>query len=298
MGETGRLPHRYSYGSSAATRQQSGWLEWASIVDLPTTTPILAEIFGSMDQYVVGGMGGEVCLPGAMEYQRLHMDGAEPSHMPAERAKHAHVLEERLAQLPSRGTDPRGAGAGDGRHSRSSLAWERRAVELTPGLVTINFLVSDMTTENGPIRQIPGSHTSTQPIPHPADEPMWMKMSTLVGAKAGAAIFRDNRCWHGATPNLSKEIRALPNVEYTPAWRAAGWGEEHVTMPHEIIAQLTAHGQRICAKIAARPGVEVTGAGIMHPAQAERARLKGPGKAIDPAQEVQQSVATPPRAKM
>ena len=67
-------------------------------------------------------------------------------------------------------------------------------------------------------------HTSTQPIPHPADEPMWMKMSTLVGAKAGAAIFRDNRCWHGATPNLSTEIRALPNVEYTPAWRAAGYG--------------------------------------------------------------------------
>ena len=87
-----------------------------------------------------------------------------------------------------------------------------------------------------------------------------MKMSTLVGAKAGAAIFRDNRCWHGATPNLSKEIRALPNVEYTPAWRVAGWGEE-------IIAQLTAHGQRIGAKIVARPGVEVTGAGIMHPAQ-------------------------------
>ena len=35
-----------------------------------------------------------------------------------------------------------------------------------------------------------------------------MKYSTLVGAKAGAAIFRDNRCWHGATPNVSKEIRA------------------------------------------------------------------------------------------
>jgi hypothetical protein len=227
MHETGRLPHRYSYGSSAATRQQSGWLEWASLVDIPTTTPVLAEIFGGMERYIVAGMGGEVCLPGAMEYQRLHMDGAEPSQMPVERASHAHVLSEQLSQLRLQGTDPRGSGVGTGgRDSKSaghlpnSLAWQRRAVELTPcgltiahapsivssgiaaeelpdlgctpghmlfgsGLVTINFLVSDMTTENGPIRQIPGSHTSTQPIPRPSDEPPWMKYSTLVGAKAG-----------------------------------------------------------------------------------------------------------------
>lgn len=46
-----------------------------------------------------------------------------------------------------------------------------------------------------------------------------MRYSTLVGAKAGAAIFRDNRCWHGATPNISKEVRALPNIEYVPAWK-------------------------------------------------------------------------------
>ena len=77
MHETGRLPHRYSYGSSAVTRQQSAWIEWASLVDLPTTTPILEQIFGGCDKYVVTGMGGEIALPGAMEYQRLHMDGAE-----------------------------------------------------------------------------------------------------------------------------------------------------------------------------------------------------------------------------
>eukprot|EP01052_Picozoa_sp_SAG31_P053239 SAG31_NODE_13546_length_862_cov_1.423329_1_plen_206_part_10 len=69
MHETGRLPHRYSYGSSAVTRQQSAWIEWASLVDLPTTTPVLAQIFGGRDKYVVTGMGGEIALPGAMEYQ-------------------------------------------------------------------------------------------------------------------------------------------------------------------------------------------------------------------------------------
>ena len=136
MHETGRLPHRYSYGSSAATRQQSGWIEWASLVDLPTTTPILETIFGGLDNYVVTGMGGEIALPGSMEYQRLHQDGAEPSLLPDGRSAHAEELTAINAQLPPQGTDPTG-GNGD---ELDSLAWQRRALELTPGLVTINFL--------------------------------------------------------------------------------------------------------------------------------------------------------------
>lgn len=148
MHETGRLPHRYSYGSSAVTRQQSAWIEWASLVDLPTTTPILEQIFGGLDRYAVTGMGGEIALPGAMEYQRLHMDGAEPSQMPAGRFEHAAALAEAQSSfIAAAGNSPLGGGANDG---PDSLAWQRRAIEMTPGLVTINFLVSDMTTENGP----------------------------------------------------------------------------------------------------------------------------------------------------
>jgi hypothetical protein len=26
------------------------------------------------------------------------------------------------------------------------------------------------------------------------------------------------RCWHGGTPNLSREVRAMPNVEYMAPW--------------------------------------------------------------------------------
>ena len=152
MHETGRLPHRYSYGSSAATRQQSAWLEWASLVSLPTTDPILEQIFGGLGNYAVGGMGGEIALPGAMEYQRLHQDGAEPSQIPDGRYQHAASLAEQQSDfLAAAGTSPLGGAAADG---PESLAWQRRAVEMTPGLVTINFLVSDMTTENGPIRQV------------------------------------------------------------------------------------------------------------------------------------------------
>ena len=72
-------------------------------------------------------------------------------------------------------------------------------------------------------------------------------------------------------------LPAVPNIEYVPAWKAESFGPDKVTMPYEIWQQLTPHGQAICAKIAAEPGVEVTGAGLMHPASAERARLSGNG---------------------
>ena len=44
------------------------------LIDLPTTTPILKAIFQSNDYYCGGG-GGDVCLPGAIECQRLHAGG-------------------------------------------------------------------------------------------------------------------------------------------------------------------------------------------------------------------------------
>ena len=46
-------------------------MAWASQIDLPTTTPILKRLFGS-DDYVCHGAGGDLCLPGAVEYQHLH----------------------------------------------------------------------------------------------------------------------------------------------------------------------------------------------------------------------------------
>ena len=40
---------------------------------------------------------------------------------------------------------------------------------------TINFLLNDMTWENGPIRQIAGSHLSVANPPTPDEEPEWMR---------------------------------------------------------------------------------------------------------------------------
>ena len=84
-----------------------------------------------------------------------------------------------------------------------------------PALVVhINFPLVALTSENGPIRQIPGSHRSRSPIPSLANEPEWMRLSTVCPLPAGSAIIRDARCWHGGTPNLSRMVRAMPNIEY------------------------------------------------------------------------------------
>ncbi|MXZ01490.1 phytanoyl-CoA dioxygenase family protein [Candidatus Poribacteria bacterium] len=256
VAETGRLPHRYSYGTSSASRQMLHHPAWASMVDLPTTTPLVTKIFGSSD-YKVWGSGGDLCLPGAVEYQHLHSDGRDPQHLSEARIAQAERLGVQLHRDDNGNLD---------------VPSQKLIMEMTPPMVTINFIMCDLTWENGPIRQIPGTHTLQQYPPGPAEEPDWMKHSTLVGATAGSGVFRDNRAWHGATPNLSKEIRALPNVEYAAPW----WTPQMFSkiMPHEVWETLTPDAQKLCEWIKAEPGVWPAGAGIMHPLASKREAAK------------------------
>ena len=255
--ETSRLPHRYSYGTASASRHLLHEPVWASMVDLPTTTPILKRIFGG-EEYWLFGAGGDLCLPGAIEYQTLHSDTRERFELPPER----------LAQAERLGIELRRDAEGALEDRTRSLIFER-----TPPRVTINFLMSDLTWENGPIRQIPGTQARPGSPPPQSDEPEWMRLSTLVGAPAGAGVFRDTRAWHGATPNVSREIRAMPNVEYAAPWFAAS--EFRPSMPHEIWATLSPHGQQIARQIKTAPGVWPAGAGVMHPHANKRAEATG-----------------------
>ena len=272
MTESGRLPHRYSYGTASASRQLLHDEAWASMIDLPTTTPILTAIFGTPDYFVLGA-GGDLCLPGAVEYQHLHADVGESHRISPERLAAAKALAEAgvlgLEIATEEGSDA------------LTQPTRRRVVDVTPPIVTINFAMCDLTWENGPIRQIPGSHAWVQrPVP-PPHEPEWMRLSTLVGAPAGAGVFRDNRAWHGATPNVGREIRALPNVEYGAPWLPANGGGRR-TMPHAIWETLTPHAQHLARRVKAAPGVWPPGAGVMHPLGAERraaaARMGGSGE--------------------
>jgi hypothetical protein len=232
-GGAGGLPHRYSFGATSATRQMFHRPEWCELLDMPATTPILTAIFGSPN-YIVCGSGGDLALPGAIEYQGLHSD-----NMWSE-------LHDPLGGLTMR--------------------------DLPVPAIHINFPLVDLTRENGPIRQIPGTHRSRAPIPTLADEPEWMRLSTLCPLPAGSAIFRDVRCWHGGTPNLSREVRAMPNVEYFAPW----FRSEAVAraMSYERWRTLSPHGQRICRYVVCDRGETVVGEGFSHPRSAERERVR------------------------
>jgi hypothetical protein len=260
--ESYRLPHRYSYGTASASRHLLHDPVWASMIDLPTTTPILTRIFGGPD-YRVLGAGGDLCLPGAIEYQALHSDGdREHFQMPPERVEHARRL----------GIEPR---LRDGVEEQASRTLQL-SIERTPPVVTVNFLMTATTWENGPIRQVPGTHGRSGHPPIPAEEPEWMRLSTLVGAPAGGAIIRDVRAWHGGTPNLSREIRAMPNVEYMAPWYVDP--NLQPAMPYEIWAGLSPRAQRISMLTRLPPGVWPEGAGVMHPlASARLAAKASPG---------------------
>lgn len=232
-GGAGGLPHRYSFGSSSGSRHMLHVDEWAELVDMPTTTPILTAIFGSTNFILIGG-GGDLAMPGAIEYQGLHSDNVW--------------------------TEP---------YDPSGRITTR---ELPVPAVTINFPMCDLTTENGPIRQIPGTQNSRQPIPNLVDEPAWMKLSTVCPVPAGSAIFRDLRTWHGGTPNLSREIRSMPNIEYFAPW----FRSEAVvrSMPYEQWKALSPHGQRISRYVMCGEGETVIGAGFIHPKAKMREAFK------------------------
>jgi hypothetical protein len=228
-GGAGGLPHRYSFGATSATRHMFHRPEWCELLDMPTTTPILTAIFGSPN-YIVYGCGGDLALPGAIEYQGLHSDNVWSE-------LHDPVGGVTMRDLP------------------------------VPS-VHINFPLVDLTPENGPIRQIPGTHRSRAPIPRLADEPEWMRLSTVCPLPAGSAIFRDARCWHGGTPNVSREVRAMPNVEYFAPWFRS---EALIrSMSFDTWQSLTPHAQRICRYVVCDRGEAVIGEGFSHPRTAAR----------------------------
>ena len=232
-GGAGGLPHRYSFGGGSASRHMLHVDEWCELIDLPTTTPILSAIFGSSD-YVVGGAGGDIAMPGAIEYQGLHSDNM-------------------WSELP----DPQG---------------QVTMRDVPVPVLTINFPMIDLTYENGPIRQIPGTQRSRAPIPNLTQEPEWMKLSTVCPAPAGTAVFRDIRAWHGGTPNLSRDVRAMPNVEYYAPWfRSEGIMR---CMPYEQWEKLSPHAQRISRFVVCDRGEQVIGAGFMDPRRKNREAFK------------------------
>ena len=221
-----RGSHRYSFGESSLTRAMLHRPEWQMLIDLPTLTPIITALFGS-SEYMVRSGGGDFCLPGAHGYQPLHSDMRDREEAGTPNSAFA----DRRGHLTTR--------------------------DLPCPYICVNFMPTDSTRLNGPTRQILGTQHSREPFPSPDEEPEWMRLSTVCPAPAGSVQIRDVRTWHGGTPNVSEDVRAIPNIEYY-----APWFREPVRpcISWEDRRKLSEHGQRLTRYVVAHSSEElVTG---------------------------------------
>lgn len=185
-GAGNRMPHRYSFGGSSSTRSQLHRPAWQTMLQVEFIHEILEAIFESSD-YMLRAASGDFCMPGAHNYQPLHADMGDRAP----------------GRIFSSFHDPTG---------------DLTTRDLPTPYIAINFLMIDATPLNGPTRQIPGTQHSRQPIPLLEEEPEWMRLSTVCPAPAGSIQIRDVRAWHGGTPNLTEELRAIPNLEFYAPW--------------------------------------------------------------------------------
>ena len=114
--------------------------------------------------------------------------------------------------------------------------------------VCCNFLTVDVNEINGATRQIAGTQHSHEPIPTLETEPEWMKLSVVCPAPAGSVMIRDVRAWHGGTPNVSDQVRAIPNAEFYAPWFREPMP---LSMPKRVYDTLSDHGRKVCRYIVA-----------------------------------------------
>ncbi len=219
-----RGSHRYSFGGSSKTRSMMHRPEWQMLLELPFVEQIVSAIFESPD-YMLRSGSGDFCLPGAVEYQPLHTDMGD-----------------------WRSTDETPFSAF--KDTRGFLTTR----DLPCPYVCLNFLPFDQHVLNGPTRQIPGSQHSRAPIPSLEEEPEWMRLSTVTPAPAGSVQIRDVRAWHGGTPNLSDDVRAIPNLEFY-----APWFREPVIpgISRADYEKLSEHGKRVARSCVADSNEEL-----------------------------------------
>lgn len=183
-----RGSHRYSFGGSSKTRSQLHQPAWQMMLNQDTVIDIVSAIFRS-ENFILRAASGDFCLPGATGYQPLHSDVGDWVSNQRSPFSSFH--------------DPRGI---------LSIR------DLPCPYICVNFLPQDITSLNGPTRQIPGTQNSRAKIPSLEEEPEWMRLSTVCPAPAGTIMIRDVRAWHGGTPNLSDQVRAIPNLEFYAPW--------------------------------------------------------------------------------
>ena len=247
-----RQPGRYSFGSHGNLHRR----EWCMLADLPLLRPILEAIFQSPD-YMCWGAGGDFCLPGTIEYQHLHRDCGEADFQDPSGGNvklwdlpppmvtcnfptvDCNALNGPIRQIPgtqNTHVQPPQTGA-EPEWMKLSTVFPLKAgdVIIRDLRAWVRFLVpveSDATSNSysQPHSTVPAGHA--------------LLSSKLLPLAAALLLQRQ----HGGTPNLSEEIRAIPNCEFHAPWY---WHAERMqkTMPHENWLELSEHGRHVCRYI-------------------------------------------------
>eukprot|EP01048_Picozoa_sp_COSAG05_P002729 COSAG05_NODE_117_length_17936_cov_137.220945_8_plen_116_part_00 len=79
-------------------------------------------------------------------------------------------------------------------------------------------------------------------------------MSVTQPCPAGSVMLRDNRAWHGGTPNISKYTRAIPVALYQLPPENP---QRTHSLPYESWANMSPMGQHICRYLVCDQGEEV-----------------------------------------
>lgn len=127
-----------------------------------------------------------------------------------------------------------------------------------PPLLVVNYCLQDLSHLNGPTRVIPGSQKwfGTRPPSVQEEQKDWLH-SKIFPLRAGDAIIRDARMWHGGTPNLDISTRFLPAAEFHSydyhTWlqddsrKQSRWGKK--CMPNAIFTELSPRAQKLCGHL-------------------------------------------------
>jgi len=142
--------------------------------------------------------------------------------------------------------------AGERRFQRlhSDLGWTSKAanIRLPTPLIGANFILQDISAENGPMRMVPETQLAQGNWKGNPIEPAKWRAFRLFPLPVGSVIVRDVRTLHGGSPNFSDRVRYLPSVEFasndflqTPRGRTYIC---HASMPREVFDKLRATTKR------------------------------------------------------
>jgi hypothetical protein len=262
-----RGSHRYAITASTV-KHFGAQTAWATLLDRPALLRILAEVFRT-DEFVASNEGSpwggfhhcDFCLPGALDFQHLHSDGAAPQDGQYRDVK---LCTRENGTVFWREIEADNSKEEEEHEIQDTSTVNLRDIPIGHFGVTVNFPMElggdshgGQSTVGGPTRLVAGTQHSKEPIPFYSQEPLSMKLSMAAPLPLGCAVLRDCRAWHGGCPNVSRSVRALLGVGYHVPGRGPAFGTtglNRVVLSREAYALLSLQGQHVCRELVIQGG--------------------------------------------